>query len=483
MGDSLKNKTVKGAIWAAIQRFGGLTLSFVANMILARLLAPDAFGAMAMLTIFIAVSDTFMDSGMGSALIQKKDLSIHDSCTVFYFNIGVALVLYGILFISAPWIADFYNITLLKSVLRTESLVLLINSLGVVQIALLRKEMQFKKLTISNLAASLIGTTTAVCLAFLGFGIWALVFQMIVVSISRVTMLWFQSSWRPKMIISRKSFKDLFGFGSFIFFSNLINTICNKIQGVIIGKAFNATTLGYYSQASALENVASNSFASIIDQVAYPALASKQNNLDTIRKIINKFIQVISFATIPLMMGLALLGAPIIEVCYGVKWLPAVPYFQILCFAGIAGSLQNINFYAVAAIGKSKSLFLWTIVKRSVSLAMLLVGLIWGMKGFLIGLLISFYLSWFINALQVHIYIGYTVWNQTKAILHVLVGAVIAYVLAVLITHIIYLDNTIVYLIQAAIYISCIFVYTMLFCKDTAKDVVDIFKELIKKKM
>lgn len=482
MSENLKSRTMKGALWSALQKFGVMGLSFIANMILARTLSPGDFGCIAMLAIFLVVSDTFMDGGLGAALIQKKKLSRADCSCVFLFNIGVAALLYLILFVSAPWIAEFYKLPLLNPVLKMEGLVLFINAFGVVQTSLLRKEMLFKKLAAANLSASIVSAVSAVVLAFCGFGVWSLVWQQIILSTVRVAMLWFQSSWRPVFLFSGSSFNGLFGFGSFIFLSNLVNNICNNVQGLIIGRAFNASTLGYYSQAKNLEQVASTSFSAIIDQVSYPAMAIRQDDKESMRRIVKKFVKIISFVTIPLMGFLALLGRPIIEFCYGSHWLQSVPYFQVLCLAGIAISLQGVNYYAVAAVGKTKALFGWTLVKRIGGIVLILVGLIWGMPGLLAGVVAGSYLILIVNAIQVQIYIGYKVLRQMGSILYIGMGTLAGLCCAFGASRMFDLNSTLTYLLESAVFIAAVSIFYALTCRKLSAEVVDVAKSVIKRR-
>lgn len=426
MSESLRKQTIVGTIWSAFQRFGTLILSFIANMVLARLLTPDEFGCIAMLSIFIVIADTFMDSGLGSAIIQKKDATDIDFSTVFYFNLAIAFILYCGLFIAAPAIARFYNIPLLSAVLRAEGLILIINSFSVVQTAVLRKQMQFKQLTIAILIATIVGVTVAIYMANKGYGVWSLVAQMLVTSLVRGIMLWILSHWKPHIVFSRESFKQLFGFGSFIFLSNLLNNIGNNIQGLIIGKAFNAGILGYYAQARKLEEIASTSLSGVIDQVTYPALAKKQQDLQAMVYVIRKLIKMIAFISFPLMVFLAIGGDVLIPLCYGEKWMQSVPFFRLLCIAGIAICLQGVNYNAVAAIGKSKSVFKWTVIKRTISLVLILIGLQWGIYGVLIGVVLGSYSILICNAVQVQFFLRYTLWHQFKDISPILLITTIA---------------------------------------------------------
>ena len=278
MSSSLKQKTISGMIWSSLQRFGTMGISFISNMVLARLLTPDDYGCIGMLMIFIALSNTFIDGGFGSALIQKKRPTSEDYSTIFYWNIFLSVVLYIVLCFCAPLIADFYNITLLSQVLQVQGIILIINALGIIQANQLRKQLKFKVLAKVTLVASIVSVGVAIAMAYMGCGIWSLVAQQIVVSLITTLLYWGYSRWRPIMVFSTKSFKELFGFGSFILLSNLINTFCNNLNGLLIGRFFNASSMGYFTQAKKLEDVSSTSIEAVVLQVTYPVLVEVKDN-------------------------------------------------------------------------------------------------------------------------------------------------------------------------------------------------------------
>lgn len=416
----LKQKTVAGMAWSAIQKFGVMGISFVSNMVLARLLSPDDMGCIGLLAIFILLSNTFIDGGFGSALIQKKQPTQADYSTIFWWNMGLSVALYGVLFVAAPWVAAFYKLDLLRDVLRVQGLVLIFNALCLIQNNQLRKKLKFKLLATTNIVAALISVAAAIVLAMMGWGVWALVAQQLVLSIMGAVLLWAVGKWRPSFAFSASSFKELFHFGFFILLSNLINTFCNNIQGLLIGRIYNSSTMGYYSQARKLEQVSSNSLSQIVDQVAYPVLAEAQNDKGYMQSILKKLITSLAFVVFPLMLVMALTARPLIVLIYSAKWLAAVPYFQILCIAGTASCLQGINYYAVAAVGKSGSLFKWTVIKRSVGLLFVVGGLwLWGMKGLLSGMVATSFFIYLVNAYQVQLHVGYGVMRQLRDLLPV----------------------------------------------------------------
>ena len=457
MAQDLKTKTISGMIWSAVQKFGNMGISFVSNIVLARMLTPEDYGCIGMLAIFIVVSNTFVDGGFGSALIQKKDPTQEDYSTIFWWNIFISSVLYGVLYLSAPFIAEFYHMELLSSILRVQGIVLIINSLNIIQTNQLRKQLKFKRLANVTIIAHIIAAVSAIILAWKGWGVWALVAQQIIASSFISILLWILNKWMPDFSFSKESFKQLFSFGSFILISNLINTFCNNIQGLLIGRFFSPAVMGYYTQAHKLEAIASQSFSSVVDQVSYPVLSKFQNDNNVLKSVLQRLLVSLSFITFPMMLILILVAEPLILLLYGEQWLNSVPYFQILCVAGIAICLQGILYYAVASKGKSKDLFVWTIIKRSVGLLAMVIGMsLWNVKGLLWGMVFG---SWFImlaNSYLVSKHIGYSFLLQIKDLLPLffvsLISFILTYLLSLLLVWTIYVKAVIVLFIYLVIY-------------------------------
>lgn len=435
---TIKNKAVKGVVWSTVQKFGSIAITFVANVILARLLTPADFGCVGMLMIFISISNTFIDGGFGSALIQKKNPTQKDYSTIFFWNLFLSVILYIILFIAAPAIAIFYNIPLLENVLKVQGFVLIINALGIVQANQLRKQLNFKRLSLIEIIAAILSLVFAIVLAFNGFGVWSLVIQQLCLSLFRTLLYWILSTWKPLLIFSFKSFKSLFNFGSFILLSNMFSTLSNEIQGLLVGKMFSPSLLGFYNQAYRLEGSLATMISGIIDQVTYPIMASLQDDKDKLISALKKFIQVPAFICAPL-MGLAIVIAhPLILLIFGKQWLNCVPYFQILCTAGLAVCLQGAANNSISAIGKSKVLFKWTIIKRSITIVLCFMGIfVGGMYGMLWACVLGAWLVYIVNAYLVEKHIGYSLFNQIKDIMPFILLATIDAVV------IYYLGNTI----------------------------------------
>lgn len=411
----LKQKATSSMLWTAVQKYSTMGIQFVSGIILARLLDPIDYGCIGMLSIFMALADAFIDGGFGSALIQKKQPTQDDYSTIFFWNMGMSALIYIVLFLCAPAISHFYNIPLLCPVLRVQGLVLFIHALNLIQQNQLKKNLNFKLISIVTIATSIISLGVTIYMAYSGFGVWALVAQNLISASIPCFVFWFYVKWRPRFVFSWTSFKELFGFGIYMFLTRILNTISNKIAGLLIGKFYNPSTLGYYSKAGSTESLASTSISNVLAQVTYPLYASAQDDKAQLISMLRRLVMTVSYITTPLLLILALTAKPIFVILYSDKWLPSVPYFQILCFAGLAYCLQSVNNQTLAAIGESKVMFIWTIVKRSVSLVVKISGLVfWGIKGLLIGTVFTQWFAYFVNIANVSKYVGYSNKDQLK---------------------------------------------------------------------
>lgn len=415
---STKQKAFTGVMWSSVQRFGVMAITFVSNIILARLLSPDDYGCIGMLMIFISLSASFIDGGFGSALIQKKEPTNEDYSTIFYWNIALSLVLYGVLFLCAPFIASFYRIPLLSDVLRVQGVVLIFNALSIIQQNQLRKKLLFKKLAIVNITSALVSLGVAIVMAYKGYGVWALVAQQISLSVINAIMFWIVGHWAPDRVFSWLSFKELFKFGGFMLLSHLFGTLSNEIQGLLVGRMFNPATMGLYTQAYRLEGSAATATSSIIDQVTYPVLASVQDNKNAFVAALKRFIQIPAYVCCWVMMVLIVVAKPLIILLYSEKWVGCVPYFQILCTAGLAVCLQGSANNALAAIGKSKVFFNWTIIKRTLTIILCVIGIsVGGIYGLLWSCVAGSWSVYFINSTLIAKHVGYSFYNQIMGIL------------------------------------------------------------------
>lgn len=456
---SLKQKAATGMVWSALQRYSTIIIQFISGIILARLLTPYDYGCIGMLTIFMTLSEAFIDGGFGSALIQKKNPTQEDYSTIFFWNLGMSVILYAVVFLSAPKIAAFYDIPLLSNVLRVQGAILFIYAFNIVQRNQLQKKLNFKLLSIVTITTSIISLTVTIIMAYHGFGVWSLVAQHILTSLIPSLFFWFYIKWRPAWVFSWKSFKSLFSFGFYMFLSDMMNRLSMQIQGLLIGKVYNADTMGYYSKAYSTERLASTNVASVMTQVSYPLFAEVQDDKEKLINIIKRLTMTLSYITFPLLFILLLCAKPIFVLLYSDRWIESVPYFQVLCIAGLASCLHSVNYRAVAAVGKSRVMFTWTIIKRMVGLIFIVLGLfLYGMKGLLIGMVLNSWFSYFVNIWQVSKYIGYRWWRQLLDILPVAVVSVVAAIVSYFTTSFfhftLYVDGLVKFFIVVVIYMG-----------------------------
>lgn len=416
MSETLKNKTLKGVSWSLIDNIAGSGTAFLVGLVLARLLSPKEFGVIGMITIFIAISNTLIDSGFSNALIRKTDSNNIDYNTVFLFNLVISIVLYIFLFFSAPVISRFYKEPQLIAITQTIGLILIFNALGIIQRTLLIKEVNFKTQAKISLIASLTSGCIGIGMALSGFGVWSLVGQQLSKQLVNSILLWVFNKWRPSMEFSKKSFNEMFGFGSKLMISGIIDTTYQNIYYLIIGKFYSADQLGQYSRAEQFKNIFSQNLTFAIQRVSFPILSSIKNEEDRLlfayRKII-KSTMVIAFA---LMLSMAAVAKPMILLLIGDKWLPSVVFLQIMCFDAMLFPLHAINLNILQVKGRSDIFLKLEILKKIITIVPILVGIFYGIKFLLLGSVLTSFVSFFINSHYSGRLIHYSTWMQIKDI-------------------------------------------------------------------
>lgn len=459
MAEDLKQKAASGMAWTSIQKFAGMGIQFVSGIVLARLLTPYDYGCIGMLSIFMVLAGSFIDGGFGSALIQKKRPTQTDYSTVFFWNMGMSALMYAVLYFCAPAIARFYDIPLLSPVLRVQGLVLFINAFNIIQSNQLRKKINFKAIAIVSLTTSVVSLGITIWMAYKGLGVWALVAQNLIAAAIPAIVFWFYVKWRPTWTFSWQSFKELFSFGFYMFMTSILNNFSIRLQGLLIGKVYSPITMGYYSKAHSTESLASSSISSIMTQVSYPLYAEAQDNKAIMINMIKRLTTTLSYLTFPLMFIMILLAEPVFLLLYSERWLASVPYFQVLCIAGLPNCLQAVNLQTISAIGKSKTMFFWTLLKRGVGILAIVGGLVlWGMKGLLIGVTINSWFSYLVNIGLVSKHIGYKWTQQLKDLLPItavsVLAAAVSYVIGYLIIGNIYFNGLLMLVVYLIIYIG-----------------------------
>lgn len=478
---SLKQKAVSGMIWTSIQRFMGMGIQFISGIILARLLMPEDYGAIGMLTIFMLVAQSFLDGGFGAALIQKKRPTQEDYSTIFWWNLGMSAALYFILYLSAPFIANYYRMPILCDVLRVQALVLIISAFSIIQANQLRKQFKFKKIAIISIVTSIVSLAVTIWMAYRNYGVWALVAQGLLSSLIPTVAYWLTNKWHPLFVFSKESFKSLFSFGGYMFLVHMLNEIGNNIQGLLIGRLYNASTMGYYSKARSTEKLTSMSISQSLTQITFPLYAEFQDDMQGLIRLIKKLTGVVAYITFPLMFVLLLVAEPIFVFLYSDRWLPSVPYFQILCLAGLAVCLQAVNLQAISAIGKSKTVFNWVLVKRSSSLALIVGGLvIAGVWGMLWGMVIQAWFAYIINAYLVSKHIGYKLGQQLLDLFPIMLLSILAFVAGWLIS-LLSLNYYVTSVLEFILYVVVYFIISYIFKLSAYKDFVELIPMLTSK--
>ena len=397
MADNLKKKTVNGIIWSAFDRFSGQGAQFIIMLVMARLLAPKDYGVLGMIGIFIAVSDSLINSGFSQALIRKQNRTDVDCSTVFYFNLVVSVCLYAVLFILAPYVALFYDSLALCSIMRVQCLSLIINSWGVVQRALLTLDIDFKSQAEISIASIIGGGVVGIVLAYFGYGVWALVFQQLTIYTLGTSLLWVFSKWRPLWCFSWKSFHELFAFGSKMLASGLLDVLYVNMYVIVIGKLFSASSLGHYTRAKNFSELPSSSINGIIQRVAYPVLCKIQDEDDRLRAAYRKLLKLSAFIIFPLMVGLASVSKPFVIFIIGEKWVFCSELLQIICFSMMWYPVHSINLSLLEAKGRSDLFLRLEIVKKILGVCILLCTFRFGLVVMCYGSIVSSILCLIIN--------------------------------------------------------------------------------------
>ncbi|MFJ8064762.1 lipopolysaccharide biosynthesis protein [Psychrobacillus sp. NPDC096426] len=412
-----KAKVLSSLFWKLMERGGTQGIQFIVTIVLARLLLPEEFGLIVLVTIFITIAGVFVQSGFNTALIQKKDADEVDFSSVFYLSLIVASLLYIILFFSAPFIATFFEETLLTTVIRCLSLTLFFGAFNSIQIAVIARNMQFKKLFVSSFGAIVISGILGIVMAYASFGVWALVGQQLTNQLLVSVILWFTVKWRPKLIFSIGRIKNLFSFGWKLLASSLLDTLYNNITSLIIGKLFSPATLGFYNRGEQFPSLIVSNIDGSIQSVMLPTLSSYQDNKQRVKEIVRRSIVTSSFIVFPMMVGLATIAEPFIKIVLTAKWLPAVPFLQIFCASYALWPIHTANLQAFNALGRSDIFLNLEIFKKILGLVILGISIPFGVYGIALGVFISSILSTFINAYPSLKLIDYSFQDQWKDII------------------------------------------------------------------
>ena len=411
---SLKSTAIKGVVWSAVDKFAIQFGQFIVGIVLARILLPEDFGVIGMLTIFIALSQTFVESGLGTGLIQRQNRTHIDFSTVFVFNLAVSVFFYALLFFSAPYIASFFNQPKLIDLLRVLGLILILNAFAVVQRTKLTIAIDFKSLAKSNVIGMIAGGVCGVTAAISGYGVWALVIQMLVGTFSTSLSLWFLGNWTPSVVFSKKSFTSLFGYGSKLLMAGLYAQILNNTYNICLGKFYAPASLGHYTRAKSFADLSAGIIVSIVQQATFPVLATVQNDRERLVSIYSRMIRMSAFFIIPLMTIIALLAKPIVIVLLTEKWISLIPLLQWMVFARIFLPMSAINMNLLNAVGRSDLFLKVDLSKLPLTILAMIITIPLGVKAIVIGHVITSALSFLINAYLPGKFYGYGAIKQLK---------------------------------------------------------------------
>lgn len=412
-----KNTVMKNFLWRFAERVGAQTVRLIVEIILARLLLPDDYGLIALVTVCITILNVFVDSGLGCSLIQKKDADDLDFSTVFWFNIGWCLILYLLLFLVSPLFAIFYGRVELTSVLRILGLQVIISGVKNVQQAYVSRTMQFKRFFFATLGGTLGAAAIGIFMAYHGYGVWALVAQQLFNTLVDTVILWVTVKWRPKRKFSFVRLKKLFSFGWKLLVSSLIDTTYTEIRQLVIGRIYSSSDLAYYNRGRQFPYLFVNNVNTAIDSVLLPALSEEQDNRERLKAMTRRSIQLSTYIMAPLMMGLAFVGEPFVNLLLTEKWLPCVPYMRIFCVTFMFYPIHTANLNAIKAMGRSDLFLKLEIAKKGIGLAALILTMHISVMAMAYSLLVTSVLAQIINSWPNRKLLGYGYLEQLKDIL------------------------------------------------------------------
>ena len=396
--DIERNTTVKNFIWRFAERCGAQLVTFVVSIVLARILSPDDYGTVALVTVFTTILQVFVDSGLGTALIQKKNADDLDFSSVFYFNFVVCLVLYAGMFLAAPLIASFYNDLTLTPIIRVISLTIVISGVKGIQQSFVSRNMLFKRFFFSTLGGTIFSAIIGIAMAYAGCGVWAIVAQQLSNTAIDTLILWLTVKWRPKKMFSWERLKTLFSFGWKLLISSLLDTVYSNIRSLVIGKMYSPSDLAYYNQGDKLPSTVITNINTSIASVLLPTLASKQDDRKQLKNMTRRAIKTSTYIIAPLMMGLAFCAPPIVRLILTEKWVPCVPYLRIFCITYMFYPIHTANLNAINAMGRSDYFLKLEIAKKVIGMLLLLLTMRISVMAMAYSLLVSMVTSMVINS-------------------------------------------------------------------------------------
>lgn len=478
---SLKNKTIKGVGWSAADALLGQGVTFIVGLVLARLLSPDEYGLIGICLIFTTVLNGIVDSGFSNALIRKKDITDEDYNTMFTTNMAISIILYVLLFVSAPFVSDFFHRVELTALVRVTGLVLFCNALSITQVTILAKRIDFKTKTKASLVSAVVSGVIGIAMAFIGFGVWSLVTQQLSRQLLYTLSLWVLNKWCPKFTFYKDSFKYMWGFGWKLLASGILNNVWNQLYQVVIGKCYTPSTLGHYTRANDYANLFSANLTSIVQRVSYPVLSEMQDNKERMVLGYRKLIKVTMFVTTVCMISLGAVAEPMIYTLIGTKWYEAATYLPLICVSMSFYPLHAINLNILQVLGRSDIFLYLEVPKKIVGLIPIGIGIFCGIYYMLLASIFTGFISLYLNTWYTGKALGYTFLKQLRDIFpSYLTAFVIA--LAVYFLKYLLLPYYIVLVIQIFIGIVVGLIVSELFKFEEYLELKSIVLKLIKRK-
>lgn len=437
MTDSnIKNKTVTGFFWQLSQKVLCQVVSFGISVVLARLLLPSDYGVIAICSMFLVLTGIFIGGGLGTALVQKKNADDIDFCTVFYSGLVLSIVVYLAVFFAAPYIAIFFKNEQITAVIRVLALSMPIGTLSGVQNAFVSKQMIFKKFFYSSLIGTIASGAVGLGMALTGFGVWALVGQNLVSTITNTLVLFCIIDWHPKLIFSYERFKQLFSFGWKMAVVNILTTFFYQLKGYVIGYKYSAAQLAYYNRGEGLPGILYNNINGTISDVLFPALSQLQDDKEALKRALSRAMRISSFFLIPALFGLAAISDKLVIIIFSEKWAPSISFMQVICMISCSDILGMANYQAIKAVGRADTLLKMEFLKRPAMFAILIATMFISPLAIAVGQLVYSILAFVVNAYPNRKYIGYPIWQQMKDVgknfLISLVMAIVVYLLGTL---------------------------------------------------
>lgn len=414
--ESLKNKTIKGVGWSAADALLGQGVTFIVGLVLARLLSPDEYGLIGICLIFTTVLNGIVDSGFSNALIRKKEVTDEDYNTMFTTNMAISIVLYVLLFISAPLVSDFFHRIELTALVRVTGMILFLNALSITQVTILTKNIDFKTKTKASLVSAIISGVIGIAMAFMGYGVWSLVAQQLSKQLLYTLCLWVLSKWWPKFTFYKDSFKYMWGFGWKLLASGILNNVWNQLYQVVIGRCYTSSTLGHYTRANEYASIFSSNLTLIVQRVSYPVLAEIQDDKERMVQGYRKVIKITMFVTAVCMISLGAVSEPLIYTLIGTKWQEAATYLPLICISMSLYPLHAINLNILQVLGRSDIFLYLEILKKIVGIVPIVIGIFCGIYYMLLTSILTGVISLYLNTWYTGKTLNYSFWKQLRDI-------------------------------------------------------------------